>query len=245
MANKKITGGYMKRIALLMMTLVVILSACNMPASGETSPDIATAAALTVEAALNVTPLASPAFVEQSVNAETKPVNSQPLASFEDVTNCRTGPGVNYQRITQIPPLVSVDIIGFFPPNYWVVNTDAGPCWVAGEFVTPSGSMAAVPTVTAPPTPQGDGPQSVSIQKWNIACNYETNEADVSLAWQDKDGEDGYRIIRNGEVIAELSANSSQFGEVITLLAGQTVGYSIVAFSATGSEASKTITMSC
>lgn len=235
----------MKRIAPLMLALAIILSACNMPAE-ETSPDIATAAALTVEAALNVTPLASPVVVAtQPVNDAEPASDSQPLASFEDVTNCRTGPGVNYQRITQIPPLVSVEIVGFFPPNYWVVNTDAGPCWVAGEFVTPSGNVAVVPTVTAPPTPQGEGLQAVSIQKWNISCNFETNEAEISLAWQDKDGEEGYRILRNDEVVAELPANSTQFSEVITLLAGQTVGYTVVVFSAAGSETSKTITMGC
>jgi hypothetical protein len=44
---------------------------------------------------------------------------------------------------------------------------------------------------------------------------------------------------------AELTANNTEFKETITLLAGQSVGYSIVVFNAAGSNNSKTITLSC
>lgn len=237
----------MKRIAPLMLALAIILSACNMPAE-ETSPDIATAAALTVEAALNVAPLASPVVVAtQPVSEAESASDSQPLASFEDVTNCRTGPGVNYQRITQIPPLVSVEIIGFFPPNYWVVNTDAGPCWVAGEFVTPSGNVAVVPTVTAPPTPQGGTPAEPTFTNngWNYFCNAD-GKAEITLSWNDKaTNETGYRVIRNGEPVAELPENSTTFSETIELTSGQSVSYQIQAYNSVGQSTSRTATMSC
>jgi hypothetical protein len=235
----------MKRIAPLMMTLVLILSACNLPASDETAPDVATAAALTVEAALNTTPLASPTAAQN--NAEATPTFEQPMASFEDVTNCRTGPGVNYQRITQIRPDESVEIIGFFPPNYWIVNTDAGPCWVAGEFVTPSGSTSAVPTVTAPPTPLGGDPDAPSFAKsdgWSYFC-YD-GKADIVLKWVDKStSETGYRVLRNGEIAAELPANSTTYAETINLLSGQSVGYQIQAFNEAGQSTSNVATITC
>ena len=241
----------MKRIIVLFFILSILLSSCNMPSS--TAPEdaeaIQTSAALTVEAAINnATPLASPTAGSQTgTGTQTTPVSSsgQPFASFEDVTNCRTGPGVNYERITQILPADSVEIIGFYPPNYWIVSTDAGACWVAGEFVTPSGSLAAVPTVTAPPTPQGGAPDSVSLQEWFISCNYVTNEADVTIRWADKDDESGYRVFRNNELIAELVANSNIFTETISLLSGQSVGYYVVAFNAVGSTSSRSITLTC
>jgi hypothetical protein len=220
------------------------LPSANSPESAEA---VQTSAALTVEAALK-TPLASPTLAPTTSNdaqATSDTSSGQPFASFEDVTNCRTGPGVNYQRITQIKPEDSVQIIGFYPPNYWVVMTSAGPCWVAGEFVTPSGSLAAVPTVTAPPTPQGGAPDNVSLQQWNISCNYATNQADVSIRWTDKDNESGYRVFRNNELAAELPANNTEFIETISLLSGQSVGYYIVAFNAAGDTSSKTITLSC
>lgn len=236
----------MKRIAPLMMAFAIILSACNLPASEDTAPDVATAAALTVEAALNSTPLASPTANTQ-VNVEATPTFSESFASVEDVTNCRTGPGVNYQRITQILPETPVKIIGFFPPNYWVVSTDAGECWVSGEFVTPSGSFASVPTVTAPPTPLGGDPDAPAFAKgngWSYIC-YD-GKADITLNWVDKsESETGYRVLRNGEVAAELPANATTYFETINLLSGQSVGYQIQAFNASGQSTSTVATMTC
>lgn len=238
----------MKRSMFFLLILSLALSACNMPNSGATSPDVATAAAMTVQAAIenNQTPLASPTAASGSeADAAMPNSDEKPFASFEDVTNCRTGPGVNYERITQIQPGFSVEIVGYFPPNYWVVSTDAGECWVAGEFVTPAGNVSVVPVVTAPPTPQGNAPQNVSLQKWDIFCNYSTNEANVSIVWADKADETGYRVVRNDIVIAELPANTTQFQETITLLSGQSAGYSIIAFNAAGATESKTISLTC
>jgi hypothetical protein len=246
----------MKRFIALFFITSILLASCNIPtsASPESAEAIQTYAALTVEAAINnnQVPLASPTAPSQTntgnTTVEATPSTSssgQPFASFEDVTNCRTGPGVNYERVTQILPSESVEVIGFYPPNYWIVSTDAGACWVAGEFVTPSGSIAAVPTVTAPSTPEGGSPENVSLQNWNVSCNYVTNEANVYIQWTDKDGETGYRVVRNNEQVAELVANSTVFTETITLLAGQSVGYYIVAFNAVGDTSSKTITLNC
>jgi hypothetical protein len=239
----------MKKILGLAIITGIILSSCNMPSAGAPDPQVATAAALTVQAAIDASsntqpPRASPTPKRVVAVTET-PTYSKPMVSVGDVTNCRTGPGVNYERVTQILPETPVEIIGFYSPNYWVVSTSAGNCWVSGEFATPAGSYAVVPTVTAPATPQGESPDSISLQKWDIFCDYVNNEADVTIRWVDKDGETGYRVIRNNEQIAELAANSTEFKEKITLLTGQSVGYSVIVFNAAGSNNSKTITLSC
>lgn len=238
----------MKKILGLALVTGIILSSCNLPATGAPDPQIATAAALTVQAAINSSSsaqsLASPTSGSAGAVTAT-PTYSKPYVSVGDVTNCRTGPGVNFERVTQILPADSLEIIGFFPPNYWVVSTSAGNCWVSGEFTTPVGSYASAPTVTAPPTPQGGSPDNVSLQKWDISCDYVKNEASVTIRWADKDGETGYRIIRNDELVTELAANATEFKETITLLAGQSVGYSVLVFNTAGSNNSKTITLSC
>ncbi|HNH26022.1 MAG TPA: SH3 domain-containing protein [Anaerolineales bacterium] len=233
----------MKRSVYLFLLTSLLLTSCSMSSSDAPSPEVATAAAMTVQAAIegNQTPLASPTSAGQSTPEST----GNPMASFEDVTNCRVGPGVNYERVTQIQPGFAVEIVGYYPPNYWIVQTDKGPCWVAGEFVTPSGSVSAVPTVTAPPTPTGGAPENVSLQKWDVACDYATNEAKVTIAWKDEDDEIGYRVVRNDVVIAELPANTTEFKETITLISGQTAGYSIISFNATGSTQSQTISLGC
>lgn len=242
----------MKRIAVPLLA-GMILSACNMPATPQQSAqDVATSAALTVEAALdNAESLASPTAAsstqQASGTAQSTPTYSQPLASFEDVTNCRTGPGTSYERITQIAPGLAVKIIGFYPPNYWVVETDEGLCWVAGEFVTPSGSTSAVPTVTAPPTPTGGSPDAPTFTQngWNYFCRGD-GQTEVTLNWNDNsDTESGYRVIRDGEKVADLPANSTTFSEVITLASGGSVGYQIQAFNSAGENTSNTASFTC
>ena len=236
----------MKKTIGLVLLLGMIVSSCNLPGTGAPDPQVATAAALTVQAAIdappNSEPLASPTA---GGIKESTPTYSKPMASVGDVTNCRTGPGVNYERVTQILPADSVEIVGFFPPNYWIVSTSAGNCWVSGEFTTPVGSYTSVPTVTAPPTPQGGAPDNVSLQKWDISCDYVKNEASVTIIWSDKENESGYRVIRNGELVAELPENSTTFQETISLLAGQSVGYNVIAFNTIGSNSSSLITLTC
>jgi hypothetical protein len=230
----------MKKILTLVLAIGLLLSACNLPASGATDQEISTAAAMTVQAALDTaaTPLASPtapAVRPATTQLPSTPTLSQPMVSVQDVTNCRKGPGTSYERVTQIMPLESVKVVGFYSPNYWVVSTRDGECWLSGEFITPSGNLAAVPTVTAPPTPLGGGPQPATFPKngWTFYCY--GGKADITLNWNDNaDNETGYRVLRNGEKVTEFPANTTSFAETIALLAGQTVHYEIQAYNEVG-----------
>ncbi len=237
----------MKKIIGMILAGVMLISSCNLPAGESSDTQIATAAALTIQAVLNneiSTPLASP-----PINGlEATPTFSQASASVGDVTNCRTGPGTNYERVIQIFPKESVKIIGFFQPNYWVVSTKNGECWLSGEFATPIGSFSAIPTVTAPPTPEGNAPEAPTFLKgsgWTYFC-YGSGQADITLSWNDKSSDEtGYRILRNGEIIAELPAGSTFFGETIALLSGQSVGYQIRAYNLIGETDSKAANITC
>lgn len=244
----------MKRILWLYLVFGLLISSCTLPAAGAPDSQIPTAAALTVQAALSTvvtTPLASPtagtAVVSTATKAASTPTYSQPMASVGDVTNCRKGPGKDYERVTQIFPAESVKIIGFFSPNYWIVSTKDGDCWVSGEFTTPAGSIASVPTVSAPPTPIGGAPEAPTFPKngWTFYC-YGPGQADITLTWNDNsDTETGYRILRDGDKAAELPANSTYFAETIDLLTGETVEYQIQAYNEIGETNSSTASMTC
>lgn len=236
----------MKRLISIFIITMALVSSCNIPTNITTDPAISTSAALTVQAAISSAGvLASATAPASGGNVTVTPTFSEPSISVEEVTNCRTGPGTNFERVTQITPGEQIKIIGVFASNYWVVSTSAGICWVSAEFATPMGSVQAVPTVTAPATPTGNAPQGVSLQKWDIFCNYQTNEADVTIRWSDEDNETGYRVVRNGNVIAELPENTTQFIETISLLSGQSVGYTIEAFNGIGATSSKAIALYC
>jgi len=235
----------MKRICGLLIVIGTTISSCNIPVAGGLDPQIATAAALTVQAALTANPLAGPGDVGGA--GEATPTYSKPMASVGEVTNCRTGPGTNYERIAQIFPSDPVEIVGFFPPNYWIVSTKFGECWLSGEFATPSGSFAGVSTVTAPPTVQGTAPQAPTfpLHAWTYFC-YGTGQTDITITWHDNaTNEAGYRVLRNGTVIAELPSDSTYFAETITLLSGQSVGYQIRAYNENGESNSTVATMTC
>jgi hypothetical protein len=209
----------MKRILGSYLVVGLLISSCHLPAAGAPDPQIATAAALTVQAALNaVTPLAtatSNSVVSTATKAISTPTYSQPMASVGDVTNCRKGPGKNYERVTQIMPLESVKIIGFFSPT----------------------------VVTAPPT--GDAPQAASNISWTFSC-YSPEKADITLSWNDNaKNESGYRIIRNGEKAAELPANSTYFAETIDLASGKSVQYQVKAYNQSGEANSPIVKIAC
>jgi len=234
----------MKRILGLYLVVGILISSCNLPATEASDPQIATAAALTVQAALNaVTPLATATKIPATKAITSTPTYSQPMASVGDTTNCRKGPGKNYERVTQLMPLESVKIIGFFPPNYWVVSTKDGECWLSGEFTTPVGSFAAVPTVTAPPV--GKVPEAASKTTWTFSC-YSPNKADITLSWNDNaDNESGYRIIRNDVKAADLPVNSTNFAETIDLSSGKSVEYKIQAYNPNGETNSPVVKITC
>ncbi|MDP2777760.1 MAG: hypothetical protein Q8O48_08940 [Anaerolineales bacterium] len=237
----------MNRRVSLALAAGLILSSCNLPDSNTPAPQIATSAALTVQAAINGTPLASPTATSFE-SVEATPTFSQPMASVGEVINCRTGPGVNYKRVTQILPTDPVKIVGFFSPNYWIVSTKDGDCWFSGVFATPVGSFAAVPTVTAPLQSEGGAPKAATYLKdngWTFSC-YGPGQADITLSWNDKaDNETGYRILRNGEIVAELPADSTFFTETIALLSGQSAGYQIRAYNLIGETDSAVATITC
>lgn len=242
----------MGKILGLALVAGIVLSSCNIPSVGTPDPQVATAAALTVQAAINSSEATQPLASPLAADAETitvTPTYSKPMASVGEVTNCRTGPGVNYERVTQIMPATSVEIIGFFPPNYWIVSTSAGNCWVSGQFTTPVGSYAAVPTVTAPPTSTSSSaapdPATFPSNGWTFFC-YNSGQADITISWIDKAiNETGYRILRNDEVAAELPANTTYFEETITLPSGQSVGYQIQGYNTSGQTNSAVATITC
>lgn len=218
------------------------MTACNLPS---TTPAHEGGSTSTQSAAPQATPPV------ESTSTRTPPQQQRPAEApfirVGEVVNCRTGPGINYDRVAQILPGDSAPVVGFFPPNYWIISTQNGACWITGEFSTPMGSFSAVPTVTAPPTPPGGAPAAPTFAKngWTWFC-YGSGDTDIELAWNDNaDNEKGYRVYRNGELIAELPANSASFKETTPYLGGAGLQYTVEAFNQSGSASALTEILFC
>jgi hypothetical protein len=166
-------------ILLLATVLLIVSLACVLP--GTTTPDpnfINTAIAQTIEA--GVTQAASsdvPIILESPTITQTftpelptlsptvtltpTPVFTStpliPLISVSVATNCRVGPGRQYDRVGALLVGELAEVYGRDPTGaYWYIrNPDSGPefCWLWGEYATLVGNTGNLPVYTPPPTP--------------------------------------------------------------------------------------------
>ena len=241
--------------------LIAAILACNLPSAEQVPPpsDAQTAAALTVQAMLTVPVTASatepqsiiavtPSATATAITATITPTYSVPMLTVKEQTNCRKGPGQDYEIVFTYLPNKKLTILGRYDPgNFWLVKSDESPtgqCWLWGEYVEVTGSYWAVSSVTPPPTMTKAPPQAPSIQEWNYSCSGGTMTFTVS--WTDRaDGESGYRIYRNGEVIAELPANSTSYVDSSSPVSGESVEYYINVYGPYGTANSPPMKMSC
>ncbi|HET9908783.1 MAG TPA: SH3 domain-containing protein [Anaerolineales bacterium] len=245
--------------------LLLAALACNGPftnAQQPTDAEIQTAAAETLQAiftpsdstptqqsATEVPTDIAPGATATPTGAVTRtPTYSVPMLTVIEQTNCRSGPGQDYEILFTYLPGKELEILGRYDPdNYWLVKAEESPtgnCWLWGEYVELSGSFSAVSSVTPPPTSTQAPPQAPSIQEWEFSCS--GGILTFTVSWIDKSSnETGYRIFRNGEAVAEIPANSSTYTDSFARLAGENAEYYLQAFSPFGTANSSVMRMTC
>lgn len=180
------------------------------------------------------------------------PTFSTPMLTVIEQTNCRSGPGQDYEVVFTYLPGAELIILGRYETeNYWLVKSDESPtgtCWLWGEFVEVTGSYWVVPSVTPPPTATQSLPGAPSFQNWDYTCTYNgsNNDLDVILEWSDKsNNETGFRLYRDGGLVADLPAGSTTYADKVAVNSGQSVGYRVEAYNSTGTAGTTTISISC
>lgn len=245
------------------LCLIFAILACNVP--GITPPlsvndQAATAIALTLQSqptageipvtsTSTLTPL--PTVFSTATSAVTvtiTPTYSTPMLTVVEQTNCREGPGQDYQILFSYVPNRKLEIIGRYDPtNFWLVKapeSKTGICWLWGEYVKVEGSYWMVPTVTPPATATQAPPAAPSITKWDFSCS--GGNMTFTVTWVDKaTNETGYRIFRNGEQVAELPANSTSFTETIAMESGQDASYYLQVYAPSGTANSSLMKLTC
>jgi hypothetical protein len=180
------------------------------------------------------------------------PTYSVPMLTVREQTNCRAGPGQDYEVVFTYLPNAKLEIIGNYGiENYWLVKSEESPtgnCWLWGEFVEVTGSFWVVPSITPPPTATKPPPNAPSFQSWDYLCEFNGVNLDltVSLKWSDKsNNETGFRLYRNGELVIDLPANSTSYVDKFAVNSGQTVSYRLEAYNPTGVESDTTSSFGC
>jgi hypothetical protein len=246
------------------ISFLLLLSACNMPGLSS-EPSIHDQAATFVAQTLNASPPGETVGTPPATlpaNSPTRaatsgptgtitPTYSVPMLEVDEPTNCRSGPGQNYEIITTFQAGAKAEIVGRYPENnWWLINNPfgSGTCWIWGEFATVSGSHWTVPSVTPPPPATAGLPAPPSISNWEYFCSYGSSGPNVTfnLTWSDRAvDETGYRIYRNDELVTELPPNSSSFSEVVDVESNEEITYRLEVYNSTGASSASLIRFKC
>jgi hypothetical protein len=224
------------------ISLILAILACNLPGTDlplSVDEQAATVIAATLlaqaqnggDVPITATPSKTATPFSTATGARTltiTPTFSTPQLTVLQQTNCREGPGQDYDVVFTYLPSAKLTILGRYDPtNFWLVQSDQSPggrCWLWGEYVEVTGSYWVVPSVTPPPTATLAPPPAPSVQNWEYFCS--AGQMTITIEWTDRaTNESGYRVLRDGESIAELAANSSSYTETIALLSGESVEY--------------------
>lgn len=98
-----------------------------------------------------------------SVTPDFTPTLETPLITVDVDTNCRTGPGAEFERVGILLVGETAEIIGREPTGkYWYIRnpdeTEGGMeyCWVWGEYATVTGNILPLLFLSPPPPPVAD-----------------------------------------------------------------------------------------
>ncbi len=246
--------------------LIMSMIACNMPGNAQplsVDDQAATIIAATLQEGLrNGADVPITATFSSTPNPTTTPTPtggptatitptySTPILTVREQTNCRTGPGQDYEVVFTYLTNKKLEILGRYDPgNFWLVKSSESPtgqCWLWGEYVDVAGSYWVVVSVTPPATATKAPPDAPSVQKWDFFCSTVTGEMEVTIIWADRAvDETGYRIIRDEGVAAELPPNSTKYTETILLSSGESVTYYVEVYNSAGSVRSTPIKLVC
>jgi CSLREA domain-containing protein len=157
----------------------------------------------------------------------------QPSAKFIMNAFCRKGPGTEYgtsagYEMGQVAGLIGRSEPG--RPLWWLTELR---CWVSDSTVETSGPVEDLPPYPAPPTPVPVTPPEAPA-RFRISDRVcDPKLYTVTLSWIDQAGnEDGYRLYRDGGLIATLGADAN--GYVDSPPRGGAHSYALEAFNAGG-----------
>jgi len=178
---------------------------------------------------------------------EVTPMPAIPEFVFIMNANCRSGPGTEYPTITSLLAEEVLLIDGRSAvgrPQWWYVElTTGGFCWVSDSTGEARGPLEDVRYMLTPPTstPQISAPEApmrFRIADW--MCDVNKAVYRVTLDWVDAaSNEDGYRLYRNGQLIATLGANSTSYVDQPPL--GGPYTYTLEAYNVGGSSAQTSV----
>ena len=253
---------------LIAMIVLMTILACNLP-SGQTptlGPDYVTtitAQAQLLQPSSNlISPIVITAtpdlsiqifFTETPAATPTLPTPTSGIAiiTVSADTNCRSGPGKEYDNLGALLANESAEITGKnTATNYWIIkNPDHdGICWLWGKYATVTGDTVTIKEVAIPPTPTPSLPGAVKGLTANKICFFNGISYDLSgsISWEDVSNEDGYNIYSNaGHSSTNPRDVTTSAIPKIQLNPGGSITLYVEAFNSAGKSPKKSVDIVC
>jgi hypothetical protein len=146
---------------------------------------------------------------------------SVPLFTFDQNANCRRGPGTAYGVATSYNQGTQLQADGRNEDSTWLrllMPNSTATCWVSLAIGTLLVSPDTLPLVSYPPPPTAttSAPQLGTPPQFQISermCS--PNGYKLRLTWASQsDGKTGYRLYRNGSLLATLGANATTYEDL-------------------------------
>jgi hypothetical protein len=174
------------------------------------------------------------------------------ILTVDSNTNCREGPGPTYVIVIVLVPGTNYQMIARAADNkYWVVTEigKSNACWVPADMSNAFGNVNLLP-VTTPSAPTSaasalQAPGALAYQ-YDCAFNGIPGNIHVYLKWADRSSdESGFRVYRDGSIIATLGANTIVYVDDFAGSISVIYTYFVSAFNASGEAMSTPISFSC
>lgn len=113
---------------------------------------------------------------------------SVPMVSVSVNTNCRTGPGIIYDRVSALLVGQEAEVVARSGDGaYWVIRNPggSGTCWLWGFYATVEGPTAGLPVWDPPPTPTPEATITPTPTPTNTPAptTYKTGLLEISQTW--------------------------------------------------------------
>ena len=254
---------------LFALIAIVIILACNLPGGQPPTTEPDYISTITVQASLiqPLNNLVSPVVITATPNlsaqviftdtpASTPTITLTPTLGIATITvsadtNCRSGPGKEYDNLGALLANESAEIVGKNTiTNYWIIkNPDHdGTCWLWGRYATISGDTTSIKEVAIPPTPTPALPGAVKGLTANKICFFNGVNYDLagSISWEDVSNEDGYNIYSN-------AGHSNKTPRDVTTSAipnfqlnpGGSITFSVEAYNSAGKSPKRSVDIVC
>jgi hypothetical protein len=127
-------------------------------ATADAQAAVGTSVAATLAAMGPGNPIATPGS-EETPTPQVTNTPLPPMASVSVQTNCRNGPGSEYDVLGIMNVGETAEVVGksLYADN-WVIKLPSNPaitCTIWGQYATVIGDTAALPVINPPPTPTG------------------------------------------------------------------------------------------